>query len=81
MDHCNRFFEWRRTMNVTLQMPQPATATRTLARRNRLLTWIKRKRAAARARRALAQVDARTLRDIGFTRRDIAVLTMVSSGR
>jgi uncharacterized protein YjiS (DUF1127 family) len=72
-------------MNATLQASQPATATRSLtrslARRNRLLTWIMRKRAAARARRALAQVDARTLRDIGFTRRDIAVLTMVSSGR
>jgi uncharacterized protein YjiS (DUF1127 family) len=72
-------------MYATLQIPQPATASRSLtgslARRNRLFTWIMRKRAAAHARRALAQVDARTLRDIGFTRRDIAVLTMVSSGR
>jgi uncharacterized protein YjiS (DUF1127 family) len=63
-------------MNATFQIRQPATATRSRLRRNRVFTWIMRKRAAARARRALAQVDARTLRDIGFTRRDIGVLTM-----
>jgi uncharacterized protein YjiS (DUF1127 family) len=72
-------------MNATLQISKPATATRSLtrspARRNRLFTWIMRKRAASRARRALAQVDARTLRDIGFTHRDIAVLTMGCFGR
>jgi uncharacterized protein YjiS (DUF1127 family) len=76
-------------MNANFQISQPATRTRSLtrslarslARRNRFVTWILRKRAAAHARRALAQVDARTLRDIGFTRRDIAVFTMACFDR
>ena len=68
-------------MTATLHSPKFATATRSTLRRSRLFSWIMRKRAAAHARRALAQVDTRTLRDIGFSRRDIAVLTMARCSR
>jgi uncharacterized protein YjiS (DUF1127 family) len=46
----------------------------------RLYTWVRRSRARRRAR-SLAHIDTRTLRDIGFSRRDIAVLKVVSSAR
>ena len=64
-------------MNATLQT-RPFTSASRLAR---AYDWVRRTRANARARRALAQVDARTLRDIGVTRRDITVLTVAGCGR
>jgi uncharacterized protein YjiS (DUF1127 family) len=70
-------------MNATLQI-RPATTRRPasrLARAYAWVRWIRHARAKARARRRLAEVDARTLRDIGFTRRDIAVISLVGYGR
>jgi uncharacterized protein YjiS (DUF1127 family) len=64
-------------MNVTMQSRSAAAAT-PASRLARACGWINRANADARARRALAQVDARTLRDIGFTRRDLAVFTVAA---
>jgi len=47
----------------------------------RAYDWVRRRRATARARRSLAELDARTLRDIGITRRDLAVFSVAGSGR
>jgi uncharacterized protein YjiS (DUF1127 family) len=64
---------------------RPATFAASASNLARAYTWLKRARANARARRSLARslahVDARTLRDIGFTRREIAVFSHVSAGR
>jgi len=70
-------------MNATLQI-RPATSRRPasrLARAYAWVRWISGARADARARRTLVEVDARTLRDIGFTRRDMAVIRVVGCGR
>ncbi len=62
--------------------PQTRPATRHPASPlARVFDWVKRRSASARSRRSLAEVDIRTLRDIGFTRRDIAVFTVTSSMR
>lgn len=47
----------------------------------RAYDWVRRSRANARVRRTLAEVDARTLRDIGVTRRDLAVFSVTGYGR
>lgn len=65
-------------MNASLQI-RPATSRRPASRIARVYAWFKRSRANTRARRTLAQVDARILRDIGFTRRDLAVISVVGS--
>jgi len=67
-------------MNATLQT-RPVTSVLSASRLARAYDWLRRARANARARRALAQVDARTLRDIGVTRRDITVLRVASCDR
>lgn len=67
-------------MNATLQT-RPVASVPSGSRLARAYDWVRRARADARARRALAQVDARTLRDIGVTRRDITVLTVASCSR
>ena len=59
-------------MTATSQTRSAVSASR-LAR---AYAWLKRNRANARARRTLAQVDTRTLRDLGFTRREIATLSV-----
>ena len=59
-------------MNTSLQI-RSSMASRPVTTLARVRTWIRRSRAARRAR-TLAQLDARTLRDIGFTRRDLVVL-------
>ncbi|MFW6027996.1 MAG: DUF1127 domain-containing protein [bacterium] len=64
-------------MNATLQS-RPAAAATAASPLARAYGWIKHANARARARRSLAQVDARTLRDIGFTRRDLAVFTVAA---
>lgn len=56
--------------NLTLPM-KGAAAARPLSRLRRLVERIRRARADARARRALAELDSRTLRDIGLTRQDV----------
>ena len=62
--------------------PPTRPATRRPASRLALAcNWVRRMRATARARRSLSEVDARTLRDIGFTRRDIAVFSVTCSMR
>jgi uncharacterized protein YjiS (DUF1127 family) len=66
-------------MTATLQT-RP-TSVPSASRLARACDWVRRARANARARRALTQVDARTLRDIGVTRRDITVLTVAGRGR
>ena len=65
-------------MNATLQI-RPPTSRRPASRIARVYAWFKRTRANTRARRTLAQVDARILRDIGLTRREIAVFSVVGS--
>jgi uncharacterized protein YjiS (DUF1127 family) len=65
-------------MNATLQTIRPSTASLTPSRLARAYVWLKRSRASSRARRALSEVDARTLRDIGVTRRQLAVLTVTA---
>lgn len=64
-------------MNVTSQLRQVLSVSR-LAR---AYTRLARSRANARSRRGLSEVDARTLRDIGITRRQFAVLTVTTGGR
>ena len=69
-------------MNVISQT-RTASARRPTSSLARVYGWISRAQADARARRSLAELDTRTLRDIGFTRRDLAVLRVagtVSSG-
>ena len=63
-------------MNATSQTIRTSTASLSASRRARAYVWLKRSRANSRARRALSQVDARTLRDIGVTRRQLAVLAV-----
>ena len=67
-------------MNATLQTIRP-TASLSASRLVRAYVWLKRSRADSRARRTLSQVDARTLRDIGVTRRQIAVLAVTGEVR
>lgn len=67
-------------MTAILQI-RPAAFAASASNLARAYTWLKRARANSRARRSLAHVDARTLRDIGFTRRDIAVFSHVSASR
>ena len=69
-------------MNATSQT-RTATTHRSASGLARVYSWIKRAQADAHACRTLAELDSRTLRDIGFTRRDMAVLRVagaVSSG-
>lgn len=68
-------------MNATSQIIRPSTAPQSASRLVRAYAWFKRSRASSRARRALSEVDARTLRDIGITRRQIAVLTVTTGLR
>jgi uncharacterized protein YjiS (DUF1127 family) len=72
-------------MNATLQFRpaqfRPVMSALSASRLVQAYTRLKRSRAAARARRTLTQVDARTLRDIGITRRQIAVLTITTCAR
>jgi uncharacterized protein YjiS (DUF1127 family) len=67
-------------MNATLHTIRPA-ASLSGSRLARAFVWLKRSRARSRARRALSQVDARTLRDIGVTRRQLAVLAVTAEAR
>ena len=67
-------------MNAVLQI-RPSTSTLSALRLGGAYRWIKRSRARARARRTLAQLDDRTLRDIGVTPRDVAVLVVTSFRR
>ncbi|HUF44384.1 MAG TPA: DUF1127 domain-containing protein [Aestuariivirgaceae bacterium] len=60
--------------------PQTRPATpRPASRLARVRNWVRRIRANARARRSLGEVDARTLRDIGITRGDLALLRVRGS--
>ncbi len=68
-------------MNATLQTLRPSTASLSASRLARAFVWLKRSRATARASRALREVDARTLRDIGITRRQLAVLAVTAEVR
>jgi len=72
-------------MNVTLQTIRPSTASPSESRLARAYVWLKRSRAnsraSSRARQALREVDARTLRDIGVTRRQLAVLAVTAEDR
>ena len=62
--------------------PQTRPATRYPASPlARVYDWVMRRRATARSRRSLAEVDARTLRDIGITRRDLALFSVTGDGR
>ena len=67
-------------MNATLQT-RPVTSVLSASRLARAFDWLRRTRANARARRALAELDARTLRDIGVTRREITVLRVAGCSR
>ena len=67
-------------MTATYQI-RPVASVLSASRFARAYDWLSRVRANARARRALAQLDARTLRDIGVTRRDIAVFRIASCSR
>ena len=68
-------------MNVTLQTIRPSTASPSESRLARAYVWLKRSRTSSRARHALREVDARTLRDIGVTRRQLAVLAVTAEIR
>lgn len=76
-------------MNAILQTIRPSTASLSASRLARAYIWLKRShasyransRAHSRARQALSEVDARTLRDIGVTRRQLAVLTVTAGVR
>ena len=68
-------------MNATSQTIRPSIASPSPSRLAQAYVWLKRSRARSRARRALTQVDARTLRDIGVTRRQITVLTVTAGSR
>jgi uncharacterized protein YjiS (DUF1127 family) len=76
-------------MNATLQTIRHSTASLSQSRLARAYVWLKRSRASSwanfrassRARRALCEVDARTLRDIGVTRRQRAVLAVTAGDR
>ena len=68
-------------MNATSQTIRPGTASQSASRLVRAYVWLQRSRASSRARRALSEVDARTLRDIGITRRQLAVLTVTPEDR
>lgn len=59
---------------------RPATS-RPASPLTRAYDWVKRRSAFARTRRSLADLDARTLRDIGITRRDLAVYSVTRDGR
>ncbi len=64
---------------------RPTSSALSATRLGRAYRWIKRTqadaRAQARARRTMAQLDDRTLRDIGVTRRDVAVMVVTSFRR
>ena len=72
-------------MHATLQTIRHSTASLSESRLARAYVWLKRShassRASSRARRALSEVDARTLRDIGVTRRQLAVLAVTAEVR
>ena len=68
-------------MYATLQTIRHSTASLSESRLARAYVWLKRSRAQSRARRALREVDARTLRDIGVTRRQLAVLAVTAEVR
>lgn len=68
-------------MNATLQTIRLGTASLSASRLARACARLKRFRARSRARRALSEVDARTLRDIGVTRRQLAVLAVTAEVR
>jgi uncharacterized protein YjiS (DUF1127 family) len=68
-------------MNATLQTIRRSTASLSESRLARAFVWLKRSRDQSRARRALREVDARTLRDIGVTRRQRAVLAVTAEVR
>jgi uncharacterized protein YjiS (DUF1127 family) len=67
-------------MNATLQTIRPI-ASLSASHFARAYVWLRRSRAESRARRTLRHVDARTLRDIGVTRRQIAVLAVTAENR
>ena len=68
-------------MNATLQTIRHSTASLSESRLARAYVWLKRSRASSRARCALREIDARTLRDIGITRRQLAVLAVTAEVR
>ena len=68
-------------MNATSQTIQATKGSLAGSRLVQAYAWLKRNRASSRARRALTEVDARTLRDIGITRRQLAVLTVTDEIR
>jgi uncharacterized protein YjiS (DUF1127 family) len=68
-------------MNATLQTIRHSTASLSQSRLARAYGWLNRSRASFRTRRALGEVDARTLRDIGVTRRQLAVLAITAEAR
>jgi len=72
-------------MNATLQTIRHSTASLSESRLAQAYVWLKRSRATSRAnsraRQALSEVDARTLRDIGVTRRQLAVLAVTAEDR
>lgn len=71
-------------MNTLLQF-RPTSSALSATRLGRAYGWIRRAqakvRARARAPRTLAELDDRTLRDIGVTPRDVAVLVVTSFRR
>ncbi len=68
-------------MNATLQTIRHSTASLSESRLARAYLWLKRSRASTRTQRVLSEVDSRTLRDIGITRRQLAVLTVTAGVR
>lgn len=66
-------------MSASSQTILSGTAPHSASRLARAYVWFKRSRASSRAGRSLSEIDAHTLRDIGITRRQLAVLT-VSAG-
>lgn len=68
-------------MNTTLQIIRHSTASLSGSRLVQAYVRLKRSRASSRARQALREVDARTLRDIGVTRRQLAVLAVTAEVR
>jgi uncharacterized protein YjiS (DUF1127 family) len=67
-------------MNANSQT-RPAASGFPASRLARAYGWFRRARDNARARHALAEVDTRTLRDIGVTRRDITVFKVADCAR
>jgi uncharacterized protein YjiS (DUF1127 family) len=67
-------------MRPILQI-RPTSSAFSATRLARAYRWIRRTQAEVRAGRTMAQLDDRTLRDIGITRRDVAVLVVTSFRR